>query len=250
MKGEKLKHISGVDAWLFGHIHKADIINNESPLIMYPGSPHALNPNEKGIHGAWLISIEDRKVDYQDIPLSPVCYQTLTVNVSTATSEAEFRKLIISSFNKHLAELTDSYNPQYVVFDLEFTGTNENIFKIRKWSDEIKNYTVYDTCSITIRSIEYNVKPEIDIEQLLHEPSYIGVLANAIKTIETGESNDFVDKLIANWVEKYEHLSSVPVYIPLKARKPEEELKILAKEYILRECRELITELNLQRNEN
>lgn len=250
MKGEKLKHISGVDAWLFGHIHKPDVINNENPLILYPGSPHALNPNEKGIHGVWLITIDDWKIDYQDIPLSPVCYQTLTVDVSTINSETEFRKLIISAFNNHLAELMEFYAPQYVVFDIELTGTNGNILKLRKWSDEITNYTNYDTCNIIVRTIEYNIQPEIHIEQLLHEPSYIGVLANAIKAIESGSSNAFVDKLTADWIEKYEHLTSVPVYIPLKARKPEDELKALAKDYILKECRELITELNLQRNEN
>ncbi|NDV58437.1 DNA repair exonuclease [Bacteroides sp. 519] len=247
---EKMKQYRAVDAWLLGHIHKADVICEKTPLILYPGSPHALNPKEKEIHGPWLLTIENKEITYKHLPLSPVCYQYLNIDVSTAINEIEFRKQVIAAFDMHLLQIKEQYNPHFLVYDIEFTGTHNNVYELRKWSDEIKNYNPDDWCHVSIRSMEYNIRPELDINQLMNEPSYIGVLATAIKTLETGSSNGFIDKLVADWKSRYEHLTTMPVYIPLKAQKPDKELDKMAREYVLNECRELIAELNHQRNEN
>ncbi len=250
IKSETLKQHTKVSAWILGHIHKPDVICDKTPLILYPGSPHALCSDEKDIHGVWLLSLANKKIDYQPIPLSPVCYHKLLINVSAAINETEFRKIVITAFGNHLAEIKETYSPFFMVYDIELTGTNNRLFELRKWSYEIKNYNLDDWCNVSIRSIEYNIQPELDIAQLMNEPSYIGVLANAIITIESGKTNSFIDNLVNDWMKRYDQLASVSVYLPLKARQPENKLNKIAREYLLKECKELITELNLQRNEN
>src|SRR5699024_2494987 len=50
-----------VNAWVLGHIHKPVIHHENSPLIFYSGSPHALSPKEHVTHGPHLLTIESRE---------------------------------------------------------------------------------------------------------------------------------------------------------------------------------------------
>lgn len=247
---EKLKNIRGVDAWLLGHVHRTDVLCQATPLILYPGSPHALSSKEQEIHGPYLLTIENRRIDFKQIPLSPVFYKTISIDISTVNSESTFRNTVINSMREHISGIKEKYTPQFIVFDVDFTGTYHNLPELRKWGEEIKNYDFDNQCDIRIRTVGYSIQPPLDIDHLLTDPSYTGVLATAIKALETGNSNEFTDKLIQDWKNRFRQTVSLPVFSALHVDINDAELDKMAREYILAECMEIISELNNQRNEN
>jgi len=247
---EKLKNTAGVDAWLLGHIHRPDVLNHSAPLILYPGSPHALSPKEQELHGVVLLTVENHRIDFQQIPLSPVYYRTIVMDVSAVTDESSFRNTAITTLRGYIDGIKENYTPHFLVFDIHFTGTYPNPSEIRKWSDEIRHYNFDNQCDIRIRTMEYDVHPRLDIDHLTTDPSYTGLLATAIKALEAGISNDFTEKLIQDWKSRFRQTVSLPVFSPLHIDTSDAALESMAREYVLAECREIISELNNQRNEN
>lgn len=250
LQPEKLKNIPGIDAWLLGHIHRTDVLSQASPLILYPGSPHALSPKEQEIHGLYQLTVENRIINFRQIPFSPVYYKTIDINISEVTDEITFRNATITSMRGYIADVKEHYTPHFLIFDIVFTGTSNYPSEIRKWSDEIRNYNFDNQCDIRIRNIEYSIQPQLDIDHLMTDPSYTGVLATAIKALESGSSNEFTDKLVQDWKNRFRQTVSLPVFSPLHIDMNDTELENMAREYILSECREIISELNNQRNEN
>jgi len=43
--------------WALGHVHTHAVINKENPVVVYPGNPQGLNPNETGERGCYLVSV-------------------------------------------------------------------------------------------------------------------------------------------------------------------------------------------------
>ncbi len=43
--------------WALGHVHTRAVINKENPVVVYPGNPQGLNPNETGERGCYLVSV-------------------------------------------------------------------------------------------------------------------------------------------------------------------------------------------------
>lgn len=250
INAERLKNIPHVDAWLLGHIHKKDILCERAPLIFYPGSPHALSPKEQGVHGSYVLTIENGIIEHTFLPLSPVYYQTIQVDVSEINDEAAFRNLLVQALQKEIAGIKEVHIPQHIVFDMDFIGTFSEISKLQKWSQDMNDLNLDSQCEIHIRTIAYKTSPRLDINHLANDPSYIGVLATAIKALEANEGTPFTDKLIADWKIRYKRLINSSVFLPLSIHNTEEELEEMARENILRECKVLISELNSQRNEN
>jgi exonuclease SbcD len=71
-----------VALWLLGHIHVPRLLTAPAaPPILYPGSPHALDPGETDVHGVWLIDLSQRDALPALVPLSPVRYDAVTLDV-------------------------------------------------------------------------------------------------------------------------------------------------------------------------
>lgn len=247
-----LKSHTEVQAWLLGHIHKMEVLNAADPLILYPGSPHALSAKEQGEHGFYLLTLTDGSLKQEYVPVSPVYYDTLTIEVSAVEDEATFRNLVVASLRTAAEEMQQRYNtpPDYLVYDLLFKGNSNYLLQLQQWGTEIKEYDFNRGSHIVVRTLSYEIEPVLDIIHLSNDPSYIGVLAQAIQTLEAGESSLFTDRLIARWKERFKRVSTSPAFIPLQQRMTVEELEGLARKYVLQECNLLISELNRQKNEN
>lgn len=75
-------HARPVALWLLGHIHVPRLVTTPAGApILYPGSPHALDPGETDVHGVWLLDLGRRDALPELRPLSPVRYEATTVDV-------------------------------------------------------------------------------------------------------------------------------------------------------------------------
>lgn len=244
----QMKALKHVDAWLLGHIHKPQIVN-EVPLILYPGSPQALSPKETGIHGPYWLEIENGKVKAGQLSLSPIRYEQLQINVSEVTDKEHFRERLLNTLKKNTEDLKCTDGLKYLVYDIELTGEHDHLKELKQWSQELIDYSGNQPFREKIRTIDFNVSLRVHVEDFLNDPSYMGVLANAILVLEKGETNPFIDRLRAQWKDKYTVMINSSTYNPLLLDAEGKTLDEKANEFILKECKRLFTELYNQRKD-
>jgi exonuclease SbcD len=81
---------SGMDVWCLGHIHSGGILHDD-PLILYSGAAQGSHINESGPKGCYLITMSSPgESDAQFLPLSPVIWQTIEIDVSHIAGPEDF----------------------------------------------------------------------------------------------------------------------------------------------------------------
>ena len=247
----RLKSLRNIDAVLLGHIHKSEVFNESAPLIFYCGSPHALSPKERGIHGPYILSVEGRDISYEQIPLSPVRYEELRVDVSGVADEEGFRKTIHAGLREFVSALDKNGHLRFVSLDIKLSGSNNRIREIELWSRSISDLSFRDEFELSIRKVEFDIEPLIEIDTLLNNPSYLGILANAVEDIREQRTNSFVESLKKRWVERYQAMIDSKTYRSLEFSLSSTEIEAEAEKNILKECENLMTRLYMQsRDEN
>jgi len=245
-----LSNLAGqqVDAWVLGHIHTPQGLKQQSPYIAYVGSPHALSPSEPGVHGAVLMEIQGKEqLRTRNIPLSPVRYADLQIDVSAAKNEAEFRDIVLSALLSSARDKIPEMQEVYcLVYDIYLQGENAGANSMDAWKQgliddyeqELENGTL-----LCVRKVDNEVKPVVsNLRDLAKDPSPAGKLAETILAIQNGDTTPFLEDLIRDWEQKLKRLNGAGTYQDLnkegRLSEPAE-----SREYILRECHRLLAEL-------
>ncbi|RFC54597.1 metallophosphoesterase family protein [Brumimicrobium aurantiacum] len=244
-----------VNAWFLGHIHKPDCLRDFNPMVYYPGSPHALSAKETGIHGPMLVTVNSQNsIETKAIPLSPVRYKSIDIDVTDQTTEADVRNVMTSTLYADAnAKINELENTSFLVYDIYFVGQHNNIQDLKNWTEpSIESYSQeINETKISIRKIKYHVKPKIDnLEELALESSPAGILAKTIVALEKGETTPFSDKLLEKWKKIHQKTYQSSVYNPIieseNVKSPDTEIQ---NQYLLTECNRILTTLIEQQNQ-
>jgi DNA repair exonuclease SbcCD nuclease subunit len=247
---------AGPDAWILGHIHKPIVLNTNDPYIAYPGTPHALNSGEPGIHGPLLLEADGKKQPrVKRIPLSPVRYESIEVAVQPADDESALHDSVIASLRKKAQDLvTELEEVSFLVFDIEMTGNNAAANSISHWTSRaVDEYTqeLETGTTVLIRKVVNHVEPAVEnMKELAKTPSPAGKLADTILALEQGRTTPFLERLMEKWEMQRQRINRSGTYTPLddKKRLAEPEQK-QAREYILQECHRMLNHLINQQQE-
>lgn len=242
-----------VTAWIMGHIHKAEVFHENDPLIFYPGSPHALSPKEKGIHGAFLLTINEYGLqEHKNIDLSPVRYENVEVDISNAQEKEAVRRTVFSSVEEFAnLKVAESNTCHLLVCDVILTGAHEKVADIYDWiagwdfreaARNIKGLTysirtIYNQCTVKVG----------DLGSLAAEPSPAGMLAKALIDLQDNNPSDFLNSLRKNLKKEIHNLNFTSTYNPLRGSESvtlwdsdsEEDLNYLLEQ----ECHKLLSAL-------
>jgi DNA repair protein SbcD/Mre11 len=238
----------GVGTWILGHIHKPGVWNLPGTSIHYPGSLQALSAKESGPHGFLLLTIAGRNLEIQEVQLSTVRYQGLSVDITHADTRESFRQILLGTVNAHARSLIpDLEGVKNLIYDLNLIGEHPDEILVRKWADESKNDTALPVGAGTIasiRSLSSAVRPVIgDLAELAQEPSPAGSLASIILAIREGKSTPLLTLLQQDWEQQRQQLKSAPIYQPLAGTAAMENATLSASEYLQRECNKLLSVL-------
>lgn len=238
-----------VDLWILGHIHKPQMIQNHHPKAFYPGSPHALSAKETGEHGPALITIASKhSSEIRRIPLSPVRYETLEIDVSGTSDPDSVRTKIYTAIEEYTKEISGPLERVgFLIYDLILSGVYHNLEELDECLLPLRDaddLSGSGNTQIRVRNISVRVRREIaDMESLARQASPAGILAEAILALRSGGTTPFLDAVIPKWTEQYKNAINSRTYrwvkTDLQVENPENE----AKQYIEQECNRLLNEL-------
>jgi len=241
-----------VNAWILGHVHKPEILHRD-PLVLYPGSPHALSAKEQGPHGPVMLTVSEAgDIAITPYPLSPVRYGSIKIDVTGATSEAEIRSGVTAAIHGRTAELKNELETvSYMVWDVVLTGKHAKISQVEGWLAKI---TETDTgeegrTRVQVRKIHNEIQPAVaNLLELAAEPSPAGRLAETIIALEEDRTTPFLEEMIDRWKKVAQNTGSAFPYQPLLSATPAtvEKGDQQAKEMIMNECNRLLSELLAQ----
>jgi DNA repair exonuclease SbcCD nuclease subunit len=251
----KLKTVR-LDAWILGHIHKPEVLNEADPFICYPGSPLALSAKETGVHSLLLFTVSNNKVKKpENVLFSPVRYEDIEVDITGSGNEEELRLIIIGGIMEKASSM-DQESPDTVslVCNVTCTGTHRDTGLIESWSrgltEGFSSATPNNT-RVFVREVNISIEPEItNIRDLAGQKTPAGLLAQIIISIEDGNENEHLRQLYNRWKESYRQINHSETFIHLdKGRELTEMTEVTAKTYILKESKRLLGELLKQKSE-
>ena len=236
-----------VSLWLLGHIHKPELLI-EQPIVWYTGSPQALSAKEAGMHGPLLITIApNQPLKIEQIGMSPVRYENISIDVTGVVSEEDLRNRVISDLKEN-AELmlTELEEVLSLVYHITLVGKNSRQREIESWKRTIVEHTarLETGTAISVRRVDAQISPEVtNLKQLALQSSPAGILANTILAIEEDRDDPFLNELIKEWISKIETANRAGVYSSLPQESVLETTSDVARSAIKDECNRLLGEL-------
>lgn len=94
----------GYDYWALGHIHAAQVVNKQDPLIVFPGNIQGRHVKETGPKGCYLVRRDKNTLVAEFRPLDSVRWFNETVDVSSAGDPAGAIALAVAQIETLQAE--------------------------------------------------------------------------------------------------------------------------------------------------
>ncbi len=96
---------SPVPLWVLGHIHKGGV--QKGGKAFYCGSPYALDSNEEGPHGLWLLEKEEKGTwkDPKLIPLCPYRFESCEVDLDGVQTEDDAKAALSRSLREFASQI-------------------------------------------------------------------------------------------------------------------------------------------------
>lgn len=221
---------TSVDAWLLGHIHKPTVHNQRDPFLLYPGSPQALDPGERGTHGPWILSLDATgSVDAEQLPLTRVQYDRLAVDVSDAEDSKAVTPLVTDQLSAHVRENLDSSAQELLLARVRLTGQTSAHADLVDQRPSLENQLSLNQGSVDVHveGLDVETRPAVDLEELAEGDSPVALIATLLLELENGEIGDEQRRLIEDSLDAMEEAHASNAYTHLQREgtieRPDEE---------------------------
>lgn len=184
------------DYWALGHIHKAWIVKEENPTVVYPGNPQGRDFGEQGPKGCFLVQLsENTKPKLEFIPVHIIRFEIANADLTDKQSQTELDETINRSIEsvKHYDSL-ESY-----VIRLILNGTTSLHKEL--WQDgqvtslqQLRNEDqLLNNPFIWIDSIDLNTRPVLNLDELKDSNDFV---AEVLQNLEKNKNNEILDEII------------------------------------------------------
>jgi len=181
------------DAWLLGHIHKPQVHRSDDPFVIYPGSPQALDPGERGSHGPWLITTDaSGSVNAAQIPLASLRYDTLEVDVGQADDWKDVPSIVSDRISEHVRGIVETGSLDLLLVRVTLTGRTAAHSRLIDKQGSIEQRLSFkkDSVPVRVEQIEIETRPEVDLEEISKGDSPAAYLADLLLALEQGEGDE------------------------------------------------------------
>lgn len=195
------------DYWALGHIHKKAIINENNPLVIYPGNPQGLHSKEKGGRGCFLINVDENgepTAEFSEV--DSIRWFVEELSIDSLYTEQE----LISKIHNHIEKIREEAKGRSSVCRIILTGRSDlhsSIVRKGVLDDILKDIREDEEGEkqfVWIESIDDNTNPKIDRKSLLERKDFIGDLVKLFEEFSHNETK------IAELKESLEPLFTSP----------------------------------------
>jgi len=95
----------GYDFWALGHIHQPQVIN-QTPLIIYPGTPQGHTKKERELNGVALVTIQNGRTEIEFEPVATIQWYQKSYSLKQANNTQEVLAHLLTAISKDFAGLT------------------------------------------------------------------------------------------------------------------------------------------------
>lgn len=174
--------------WLLTAPKQPDLLRTDNALIIEPGSPIALNPNEINRHGVWLVDTD--AFDAHLIPTAPAEFTAIDIDVSNCEHLDDVEQAISQALAKAGNDaLGDDSAAQFLLVDITLTGATRLYPGLPALADELRRAMQLEHAGlqIAITDIHIDATPSLDLEPLLQRPDPVGELARLITVLQSND---------------------------------------------------------------
>lgn len=182
---------SNFDYWALGHVHKKAIINDENPLVIYPGNPQGLHPKETDAKGCFLVNVDaNGEPTAEFIEVDSIKWFIEELSIDSLYTEQE----LISQIHNYMRKIRGEAKGRPSICRIILTGRSalhssiarkgvlDDILKGIREDEEGEKQFVW------IESIEDNTNPNIDHKSLLERKDFIGDLVKQFEEFSHDEN--------------------------------------------------------------
>ncbi len=192
---------TGLDAWLLGHIHRPHALSAESPKG-YLGCLSGMDPGERGPRGPWLMNFEGaRLVEMKQIPLAPIQWRAMDIDLSGLDDIGEVEKLIVTRAGEFDAEhFSVESAPGAVGLRVRFIGQTAIAEELSGSIDRLKEEHSHFEAGgreYFVEQFEAAVLPRTDLNELAKRGDPLGLLAARLLLLERPAEDPERTRLIA-----------------------------------------------------
>lgn len=179
-----------VALWVAGHEHRPFF--DADQRVLQPGAACPIWPHDTGQHGIFLVELDagpETEPRARFIPVSPVRYQALTVNLTGARDEEQVDQAVIGALRNALATATaedPQGNLRCLCCRLLVTGRTPLHAAIPALvADLTKTLDVQDRGVVAaVTGTTIDTRPDIDLTPLVRRPDPVGEVARLLVALD------------------------------------------------------------------
>ena len=198
----ELDRVSFVNAWLLGHVHTASFDGLAGPRpIGYLGALTPLRARDQREHGPWLVRVSGRSVSMEILPIAPLRFDQVEIDVSTIETVDMIQPRVRSAISDHVRDLGPARESLIALgVDLKFVGSSHLAGEIREQvesqKERMKEYELLEgaiTCFI--HDVDCDLRTIVDLDALA-SGSAAGMLATDLRALERGLSDVYCKQIV------------------------------------------------------
>ena len=215
---------SGASAWLLGHAHTPRLEapraeTASGPLVLCPGSPQPLGPDERGAHGAWVVEVaDDGTATAEMLPVATVRYDAIAVDLEGAADAAEVRERVAAGLRDYGAAVRGgSPALRRAVVRLTLRGRTAAYRAVGSVVAELEaaGETASKGLAVTVDRVDDRARPALDLARLAEGSGPAATLAGLALRLEAGRPSEGDLGLIRRGVEALQQARRARVFEPL-----------------------------------
>ncbi len=181
---------AGMDVWCLGHAHTPDVLTRD-PLVVYPGASQPIRPVERRRGGCRLIRVEAGcEAASEFIAVAPVVRWKLEIDTTSVEHAEDLVDLIERAASERLE---DSEGVDAAILRVLLNGTSSGRFVDQCGSSDELTEIVRERAQVfatptLIESIIDRTEPELDMDLLAVEESFLGELVRRARAAEEDPS--------------------------------------------------------------
>ncbi len=194
---------AGPAAWVLGHVHVPGLRDAGRVPLLYPGSLLALDPGERGRHGAWMLEIGPGVPPrFRPLALSPVRYEVVDVDVTDAGDEAMLRARVVDALRSRLAAVVEEGCGPLGLLScrVRLTGRTALYARVASALGRLEELELPEREGVRLvvdARLDDDTAPALDLDDLSRGSDAPALLARLLLALDAGEPDPLLEEVTA-----------------------------------------------------